>query len=120
MTDPLRDPPRDDPSPTPFAYSDEDIQYLCTSWELTDQQRRALPLLLQWRVPKEIARLMALSTSTVRNLIQAISIRAELHDGADGIRKEAAVKIAWHRSAQEKRSAEKFAWERPRNERKEP
>ena len=52
-------------------------------------------------VPKHIARAMGLSTSRVRNLIQEICKNAELHDGADGIRKGAAELVARFRATGE-------------------
>ena len=98
---PPHDPSPPHPHSTPVSYTNDDIRHLCGCWRLTDQQRRTLPLLLSWMVPKHIARAMGLSTSRVRNLIQEICKNAELHDGAAGIRKGAAELVARFRATGE-------------------
>jgi hypothetical protein len=71
-------------------------------------------------IPKQIAPAMALSTHSVRNMIQAICIRADIHGGANGIRQQAADDVARHHTSQARERARAIEWERCRNERKKP
>lgn len=97
MALPLQPSPEDDYR-IPVRYTEAEIQFLRAAWHLTNQQVALLQPLLHWRVPKEIAREMALATKTIRNMIDDIRESAKLQDGADGIRQGAAELIARYRA----------------------